>query len=70
MTAMSFTEWRERNPEPSLQELVERHGGYDKITPEAWADFDCRRKAWLDELRYRHFEEQTLRRAEGASDGN
>ena len=25
---------------PDLQKLVEVHGGYDKITPEAWAQFD------------------------------
>jgi hypothetical protein len=24
-------------PAPDLQELVARHGGYDKIRPEAWA---------------------------------
>ena len=26
---------------PDLDELVRRHGGYDKITAEAWDEFDC-----------------------------
>ena len=26
---------------PSLQELVQRFGGYHLITPEAWAEFDA-----------------------------
>ena len=25
---------------PDLQKLVRAHGGYDRITPEAWAEFD------------------------------
>jgi hypothetical protein len=25
---------------PDLQELVARFGGYNKITPEAWAEYD------------------------------
>jgi hypothetical protein len=25
---------------PDLQELVARFGGYDRITPEAWAEYD------------------------------
>ena len=29
---------------PDLQALVAKHGGYDKITPEAWAEWD-RQKA-------------------------
>jgi hypothetical protein len=58
MTAvMSFAEWRTRNPEPSLQALVERCGGYDRIPHAAWAAFDRERKAWLAELRSRHLEE-------------
>jgi hypothetical protein len=31
---------------PDLQELVARHGGYDKITPEAWAKYDCAMADW------------------------
>ena len=26
---------------PDLQELVERSGGYDRITPEEWRKFDA-----------------------------
>jgi hypothetical protein len=31
---------------PDLQELVAEHGGYDKITPKAWAEYDARMAAW------------------------
>jgi hypothetical protein len=31
---------------PNLQDLVAEHGGYDKIKPAAWADFDKRMAAW------------------------
>jgi hypothetical protein len=36
---------------PSLQKLVEEHGGYDKITPEAWAVFHVDTEWWLRWLR-------------------
>lgn len=49
----------ERAP-PDLQALVLAHavydadgkmiGGYDRITPEAWADFDAKMKVWKDRL--------------------
>jgi hypothetical protein len=29
-----------------LQELVAEHGGYDRITPKAWAEHDTRIAAW------------------------
>ena len=35
-------------PSPNLQDLVARFGGYDKITPEAWAQFDLEMKCWLE----------------------
>jgi hypothetical protein len=31
---------------PDLQELVARFGGYDKITPEAWAEYDRAMAEW------------------------
>jgi hypothetical protein len=31
---------------PDLQELIALHGGYDKITPEAWRRFDAAMSAW------------------------
>ena len=34
------------DPPPDLQELVVRHGGYDKITPETWAEYDRVMMAW------------------------
>jgi hypothetical protein len=38
----TFAEWLAAHPEPSLQELVERYGGYSRVPPEAWAEFDRR----------------------------
>jgi len=35
---------------PDLGELVRTHGGYDRITPEAWRDFDERKVRWYDAL--------------------
>jgi hypothetical protein len=31
---------------PDLQELVRAHGGYDRITPEAWANYDRELADW------------------------
>jgi hypothetical protein len=31
---------------PDLQELVAEHGGYDKITPKAWAEYNTSIAAW------------------------
>lgn len=31
---------------PDLQQLVEQYGGYDKITPEAWARHDEAMRKW------------------------
>lgn len=36
----------EKHPPPSLQKLVEAHGGYDKITPDAWVKFDADMARW------------------------
>jgi hypothetical protein len=36
---------------PSLQRLVIDHGGYDRITPEAWAKFDAEMAAWKADVR-------------------
>jgi hypothetical protein len=38
-------------PPPDLQRLVEAHGGYDKITSEAWAQFDNDTKWWKQIVR-------------------
>ena len=37
---------------PDLQKLVAAHGGYDKITPEAWDRFQADKRRWLDQLRH------------------
>ncbi len=31
---------------PDLQELIRRYGGYDKITAEAWAEWDREKAEW------------------------
>lgn len=31
---------------PNLQELVRQYGGYDKVTPEAWAQYDREFAEW------------------------
>jgi hypothetical protein len=33
-TYNTFAEWLADHPEPSLQELVERYGGYSRVPPE------------------------------------
>jgi hypothetical protein len=50
---------------PSLQKLVEAHavyddtgkmiGGYDRITPEAWAKFDADMAEWKARIRFGEF---------------
>ena len=36
---------------PDLQQLVKDHGGYDKITPEAWAKWDKDTAEWKADMR-------------------
>jgi hypothetical protein len=44
--------WRDAGrPIPDLQKLVRTHGGYDKITPEVWAQWDHDRALWRAMLR-------------------
>jgi hypothetical protein len=50
----SFSEWLRDHPEPSLQELVERWGGYSHVPVEAWAEFDRRMARWREACRKRH----------------
>jgi hypothetical protein len=41
--------WQRRwqqDPAPDLHELIEKHGGYDRIPPEAWAQWDRLSEAW------------------------
>jgi hypothetical protein len=41
---------RDREP-PDLQALVIAHGTYDKITKEAWAEYDARLASWQAYMR-------------------
>jgi len=36
---------------PDLQELIASHGGYDKITPEAWDEWDRLNVEWQERRR-------------------
>jgi hypothetical protein len=38
---------------PDLQALVAEHGGYDRISPEAWAHYDEAMKLWQAQRRER-----------------
>jgi hypothetical protein len=40
-----------RHP-PCLQELVARFGGYDRIPPEAWVEWDRQQKEWSERHRF------------------
>jgi hypothetical protein len=48
-----YADWLRANPAPDLQELVARHAGYDKITPEAWAEYDRAMAEWQERRRGR-----------------
>ena len=49
-----FGKWLDVNPEPSLQDLVAKFGGYDKITPQAWAEYDAMMDDWKRRYRLRN----------------
>lgn len=42
---------RRLEPAPDFQELVEQSGSYDKITPQAWVEWDRGMALWLARLR-------------------
>ena len=46
-------------PPPDLQELVQRYGGYDKITHEGWAQFAKDMAKWQKQVREGDAYEQT-----------
>jgi hypothetical protein len=48
-TPMAEAEASDRPPD--LQALVTAHGGYDKITPEAWAAYDAAMAEWQERRR-------------------
>lgn len=39
---------------PDLQMLIAEHGGYQNITPEAWAQFDRMMKTWQTKRREKY----------------
>ena len=41
---------------PNLQELVAKHGGYDKITEPAWEQFEREKIVWRAKLRFGEFD--------------
>jgi hypothetical protein len=57
-----YADWLRSNPAPDLQELVGCHGGDDKITPEAWAEYDRAMADWHERRRTR----RVVVRGEGA----
>ena len=48
MTArpLSLQDWLRANPPPDLKDLVRRYGGYDKIPPAGWTEWDQRVAEW------------------------
>jgi hypothetical protein len=49
-----FAQWLAENPAPSLADLVQQHGGYSAITPQAWAEYDRAVVNWQLRRRERH----------------
>jgi hypothetical protein len=39
-------------PPPLLKDLIAQYGGYDRITPKAWAKWDADQAAWQERQRY------------------
>jgi hypothetical protein len=52
----TFADWLKDNPLPDLQALIAVYGEYDKITAEAWVNFERDRERWQMAYRYRHEE--------------
>jgi hypothetical protein len=52
--ANGFGEWLKANPEPDLQQLIDRCGGYSRITAEAWAEYDRAVEDWQRRYRLRN----------------
>src|SRR5260370_704135 len=46
-------QWLKATPEPDLQALVERFGGYARVPREAWAEFDRAKERWEAERKAR-----------------
>jgi hypothetical protein len=48
-----YEAWMRSNPAPDLQELLGKHGRYDKIPAEAWAEHDRAMAEWQERRRRR-----------------
>jgi hypothetical protein len=57
-----FNRWLAANPEPSLAELIRRHGDYAAIPPDAWAEFVSAMTAWQRLRRARYGGEISMRK--------
>jgi hypothetical protein len=51
----------DKDSPPDLQALVAKFGGYNKITPEAWAEWDRRNAEYQQRRRERIRKEQMAR---------
>jgi hypothetical protein len=59
-----------RTHPPDLQKLVETHGGFDRIPPEAWEAFNRDMREWaLDMMSGVYWQEEFRERREGANEG-
>ena len=63
MSNNNFMDWLRENPAPDLRELVRRHGGWDKITPAAWIEWDQRVTDWHIRRRQKFANNQRENRA-------
>lgn len=54
ITDDGFADWLARNPEPKLQDMVDRAGGYWQITDAEWDAFTAARDAWRERYRLRN----------------
>ena len=41
-----FATWQKAHPWPELQDLIDRFGGYNRITAESWAEYAAAVEAW------------------------
>ena len=48
-----FTLWIERNPAPSLSELIKEHGSYGAIPKRAWRTFEAEYSHWEERRKTR-----------------
>ena len=51
---MAADENEDDDPAPDLQKLVRQYGGYNRITPEAWAKWDRDSAAWQARRRLKY----------------